>query len=325
MTSSTSAWNGRTVLVTGAAGLLGTRVAADLSVRGARVIGVDRDWPDLPRPAATVMVVEGDVRDRSGMAEVLASERVDTVVHLAAQTLVGPAFVDPVDTFRHNIEGTWQLLEACRSQGTVERIVVASSDKAYGDAGGKAYHEETPLRPRAPYDTSKAAADLLAQTYAHTYEMPIAVSRCANLYGPGDRNWSRVVPGTIRAVLEDEVPVIRSDGSPIRDYLFVGDASSGLILLAEAVGARVEMRGVPMNFSAENHLSVHEVVSLILELMGSAVEPRVLGEATHEIPVQTVCADRATRELGWRPMTEMGAGLTEAIDWYRSHLAELSR
>ena len=240
-----------------------------------------RDWPDVPRPAATVTVVEGDVRDRSGMAEILASERVDTVVHLAAQTLVGPALVDPVDTFRHNIEGTWQLLEACRSQGTVRRIVVASSDKAYGDAGGEAYHEEMPLRPRAPYDTSKAAADLLAQTYAHTYEMPIAVSRCANLYGPGDRNWSRVVPGTIRAVLEDEVPVICSDGSPIRDYLFVGDASSGLIALAEAVGTRVELRGMPMNFSAENHLSVREVVGLILEVMGSAFEPRVLGEATH--------------------------------------------
>ncbi|MGD8486126.1 MAG: NAD-dependent epimerase/dehydratase family protein [Chloroflexota bacterium] len=320
MTSDTSVWADRTVMVTGAAGLLGGRVVADLGASGARVIAVDRAWAGAPQPVEGAFAVDADVRDQEAVERTIAQERVDTVIHLAAQTLVGPALRDPVDTFEHNVAGTWHLLEACRSVGGVERIVVASSDKAYGDAGGRAYVEDMALRPRAPYDTSKAAADLIAQAYAHTYEMAVTVSRCANLYGEGDRNWSRIVPGTIRSVIEGQSPVIRSDGSPTRDYLYVGDASLGIIGLADAVGNRPALRGEPFNYSGSDHLSVREVVDLILDLMESDLEPRVLDEATHEIPAQTVSADRARQELGWRPMTDMRRGLVETIEWYRVYL-----
>jgi CDP-glucose 4,6-dehydratase len=250
----------------------------------------------------------------------LQQQGVDTVIHLAAQTLVGPAVSDPVNTFEHNVAGTWVLLEACRSSDRIERIVVASSDKAYGDAGGQAYVEEMALRPRAPYDTSKAAADMVAQSYAHTYSMPVVVSRCANLYGGGDRNWSRIVPGTIRSALRGKAPLIRSDGSPVRDYLYVADASDGILALADAVGSRTGLRGEPFNFGAEHRLAVKDVVALILELMGSDLQPIVLDEVEHEIHAQTVSAARVMREIGWRPTTDIRTGLTETIEWYRKYL-----
>ncbi len=186
------------------------------------------------------------------------------MIHLAAQTLVGPAIEDPVDTFSKNIEGTWSVLEACRSVNTVERIVVASSDKAYGDASGRPYREEAALRARHPYDTSKAVTDMLAQTYAFTYGLPVAITRCGNLYGGGDLNWSRIVPGTIRSVLEGESPVIRSDGTFVRDYLYVRDAAAGVLVLAEAVGDRPELAGTAFNFAAGARLSVIDIVRRIL-------------------------------------------------------------
>lgn len=319
-------WGGRRVLVTGAAGLLGGWLSEELLAHGATVLGLDRAWEDRRLGAREgYHVIEADVRDQDELSGLLRAERVDTVFHLAAQTLVGPALADPVETFRHNIEGTWSLLEACRRHGSVGAMVVASSDKAYGDAGGRPYREGMALRAHAPYDTSKAAADLLAQSYARTYDMPVTISRCANLYGGGDRNWSRIVPGTIRSIILGERPVIRSDGSPVRDYLHATDAAAGLIRLGEAVRARRELRGEPFNFSAGQRLSVLDLVGRILGLMGSKLRPIIRDEARHEIPAQTVSAGRARRELGWRPSVSLQAGLLSTIDWYRSLLGANGR
>ncbi len=315
-------WSGRRVLVTGAAGLLGGAVTSELSGCGATVLGLDIAWSEDDAAAVPGLVrVPGDVRDRTTVDRILRTEGVDSVIHLAAQTLVGPALRDPVDTFSHNIEGTWTILEACRAQPRVARIVVASSDKAYGDAAGRPYVETMALRPRHPYDTSKAAADLLAQTYAEAYGTPVAVTRCANLYGGGDLNWSRIVPGTIRSIVRGERPVIRSDGTFLRDYLFVRDAASGTLALADQVGRRPELRGRPFNFAAGQRLTVLEMVDRIIDLMDSKLAPRILAEPLHEIPVQRVSAARSRRELGWRPRSTLASGLRETIAWYRTYLA----
>lgn len=314
-------WAERRVLVTGAAGLLGRSVSERLIDRGAVVLGLDIAWPahDVDRPAG-VTVVPGDVRDRPTLEALILDQRVDTVIHLAAQTLVGPAVEDPVATFSHNVEGTWALLEACRARPSVERIVVASSDKAYGDAGGRPYRETMALRPVHPYDASKAMADLLAQTYAHTYGSPVAITRCANLYGGGDVNWSRIVPGTIRSVLLGESPIIRSDGTFVRDYLFVRDAATAVLVLADAVGRRPELRGEPFNFAAGQRLTALEMVERILRVMRSPLRPTILATSRNEVPVQRVSAARARRELGWRPQVALGAGLAETVAWYHAHL-----
>jgi CDP-glucose 4,6-dehydratase len=317
-----SPWSGRSVLVTGAAGLLGSWIARDLLESGATVLGLDNAWggPRATIPPEGVERIDGDIRDARLVRDLLNDRTVDTVIHLAAQTLVGPAIDDPVDTFSNNIEGSWTVLDACRTTGKVRRIVVASSDKAYGDASGRPYREEMALRPRHPYDTSKAVTDILAQTYAHTYGVPAAISRCGNLYGGGDLNWSRIVPGTIRSVLEGAAPIVRSDGTFVRDYLYVRDASLGLLALADAVGARPEIRGQAFNFAAGARMPVLDVVRRILALMGSDLEPIVQGLPLKEIPEQRVSAARARRVLGWRPRTTIESGLRETIDWYRAYL-----
>ncbi len=326
-------WSGRTVLITGAAGLLGGWVARELLESGASVLGLDVAW-DSPRattPPAGVERIDGDVRDTPLLRDLLRRRAIDTVIHLAAQTLVGPAIEDPVDTFSNNIEGSWSVLEACRNAGNagsgdgkggVRRIVVASSDKAYGDASGRPYREEMALRPHHPYDTSKAVTDLLAQTYGYTYGLPVAITRCGNLYGGGDLNWSRIIPGTIRSVVEREAPVIRSDGSFVRDYLYVRDAAAGVVALADAVGEQPEIAGTAFNFAAGVRLPVIEVVRRILTLMGSELEPVILGLPLKEIPEQRVSAARARRVLGWRPRSTVESGLLETIEWYRSYLTK---
>ena len=316
-------WAGRRVLVTGAAGLLGGWVDRAFIEAGAAVVGLDIAWqgPVATEPAAGVQVVDGDVRELEVLYRLLAEERIDTVIHLAAQTLVGPAVDDPIDTFSHNIAGTWSLLEACRRAGSVRSVVVASSDKAYGDAGGRPYRETMALRPHHPYDMSKAAADLLTQTYAHTYGLPAAIIRCGNLYGGGDLNWSRIVPGTVRSVLEGNRPVIRSDGSLVRDYLYVRDAAVGVMSLAAAIAGRPEtFRGEAFNFAGGARFSVREIVHRVLSLMDSSLEPTVEGRRLPEIPEQRVSASKARRILGWRPQTPVNRGLLETIAWYRDHL-----
>lgn len=320
---SSTRWQGRRVLVTGAAGLLGGWVDAALLAEGARVVGLDLAWDGAlaKPPKGDVRAVDGDVRDGDLVRRILDEERIDTVVHLAAQTLVGPAVQDPVDTFSHNIAGTWTILEACRAAAHVRSIVVASSDKAYGDAGGRPYREDMALRPNHPYDMSKAATDLLAQTYAYTYEMPTTITRCGNLYGGGDVNWSRLIPGTIRSVLVGERPVIRSDGTLVRDYLYVRDAAQGVLALANAVYMDpATLRGEAFNLAAGARLSVLQIVQRILQLMESPLEPIVEGQDLPEIGEQRVSAAKARRLLGWKSETPIEVGLRETIAWYRERL-----
>lgn len=317
-------WEGRSVLVTGAAGLLGGWVCRTLADAGARVGGLDIDWPhgtvlDEDDPMKRI---DGDVRDRATMDRVLRDEAIDTVVHLAAQAIVGPANEDPVETFEHNILGTWVTLDACRRRPEVTSIVVASSDKAYGDHGGKPYKEGMALLGRHPYAASKTCTDVLAQTYAGCFNLPIAITRCGNMYGGGDTEWSRIVPGTIRSILRGERPVIRSDGHFVRDYFFVEDAADGIIALAEAVATRTELVGEAFNFAADVHLSVLEIVERILGLMESDLEPDVRNEAVNEIPEQRVNAQKANEMLGWSPAHSLDEGLARTVEWYRGYFGD---
>lgn len=319
-------WQGKRVLVTGAAGLLGGWVTKALAEEGAEVLGLDNAWTPASagRAATGVAIVDGDVRDLARLREVLGGPQVDSVIHLAAQPIVGVANEDPIPTFDNNIAGTWTVLEACRQTGPRGGILVASSDKAYGDAGSGAYEEDMPLRARHPYAVSKACTDLIAQTYAESYGMGTVITRCGNLYGGGDKNWSRIVPGTIRSVMQGERPVIRSDGTPVRDYLYVEDIAAGMLLLAQAILSDPGLAGQPFNFGGGDRVGVLDVVKKILAEMGSDLTPDVRNESVNEIPEQRVGADKAERILGWRPTHSLDVGLKRTVAWYREHLADLA-
>jgi CDP-glucose 4,6-dehydratase len=260
------------------------------------------------------------VRDQALLERVLGEYEIDTVIHLAAQTLVPVANRNPVATFETNIAGTWALLEACRRSPKVKQIILASSDKAYGEAEKLPYDESTPLCGRHPYDVSKSCADLIAQSYAETYGSPVAITRCGNFYGPGDLNWNRIVPGTIRSVMRDERPIIRSDGKHIRDYFYVEDGAAAYLLLAEQLAANPNLRGEAFNFSNETQVSVLDLVHRLLDLMGSPLEPDVRNEASHEIRHQSLSAAKARRELGWQPLYTLDEGLRKTIPWYTEFL-----
>ena len=315
-------WDGQSVLVMGAAGLLGGWVCRKLADAGARVGGLDIDWSrgTVLGKGDPAKRIDGDVRDRGTMDRVLRDEAIDTVVHLAAQAIVGPANEDPVETFEHNILGTWVTLDACRRRPDVTGVVVASSDKAYGDHGSMPYTEDLALLGRHPYAASKTCTDVLAQTYAESFELPVAITRCGNMYGGGDTEWSRIVPGTIRSVLRGERPEIRSDGQFVRDYFFVEDAADGVIALAEVVTTQPDIRGEAFNFGADARLSVREIVERILRLMGSDLEPDVRNEAVNEILEQRVSAQKAHGMLGWSPARSLDEGLARTVDWYRDYL-----
>ncbi len=319
-------WLDRPTLVTGATGLVGGSVVRRLLRQQADVVCLVRDWvpeSELIRTGLTAQVktVRGDVRDQSLLERVLGEYEIDTVIHLAAQTLVPVANRNPVATFETNIAGTWALLEACRRSPKVGQIVLASSDKAYGEAEKLPYDETTPLCGRHPYDVSKSCADLIAQSYAATYGTPVAITRCGNFYGPGDLNWNRIVPGTIRSVLRGERPVIRSDGLNVRDYFHVEDGAAAYLLLAEKLAADPALRGEAFNFSNETQVTVLELVRKLLGLMGSPLEPDVRNEASHEIRHQSLSAAKARRELGWRPLYTLDEGLRKTVQWYTEFLA----
>jgi CDP-glucose 4,6-dehydratase len=264
--------------------------------------------------------VNGDVRSQSLLERVLGEYEIDTVIHLAAQTIVGIANRNPVSTFKTNIGGTWALLEACRRSPTVKQIVVASSDKAYGEHKQLPYNEDAPLTGRHPYDVSKSCADLIAQSYAATYDLPVAVTRCGNFYGGGDLNWNRIVPGTIRSVLRGQRPVIRSDGKFVRDYFYVEDGAAANLVLAEQLSRDNRLWGQAFNFSNESQVTVLEVVDRILKIMGSDFEPDVRNEAVNEIREQYLSAAKAREVLGWKPLFTLDDGLRHTIDWYREFL-----
>jgi CDP-glucose 4,6-dehydratase len=322
-------WRARPTLVTGATGLLGSWLTRRLADEGADVVCLVRDWvpqSELVRGGtmARVRSVRGDVRDQALLERVLGEYEIDTVFHLAAQTIVGVAQRNPVSTFESNIQGTWAMLEACRRSPRVKSIVVASSDKAYGDQERLPYDESTPLQGEHPYDVSKSCADLIAHAYAVSYDVPVAITRCGNFYGGGDLNWNRLVPGTIRSVLHGERPVIRSDGTLVRDYFYVEDGVGANMRLAEALRERPELAGEAFNFSNELQVSVMDLVGRILARMGSSLEPDVRNEASHEIKHQYLSAAKARRMLDWTPSFELDAGLERTVAWYRDFLAHAS-
>jgi CDP-glucose 4,6-dehydratase len=325
MAVTTGFWRDRPTLVTGATGLVGSWLVRNLVDRGADVVCLVRDrvpQSELVRSRTIecVKVVSGDIRDRDVVERTIGEYEVDTVFHLAAQTIVGIANRNPISTFESNIAGTWNVLEACRRCPTVKSIVVASSDKAYGDQEILPYSEETPLEGRHPYDVSKSCADLIAQAYGKTYSLPVAVTRCGNFYGGGDLNWNRIVPGTIRAVLRGERPVIRSDGQFVRDYFYVEDGAAAYMLLAEKLAGDSKFRGACFNFSNEFQIKVVDLVNEILKRMGSALEPEIRNEASNEIRHQWLSAERARGVLGWNPLFTLDEGLDRTIRWYKEYL-----
>jgi CDP-glucose 4,6-dehydratase len=315
-------WQDRPTLVTGATGLVGGWVVRRLLDLGADVVCLVRDW--VPQSLligegllTRVKSVRGDVRDQPLLERILGEYEVDTVIHLAAQTIVGIANRNPTSTFETNVGGTWSLLEACRRSPLVKQIVIASSDKAYGSHEQLPYGESAPLQGRHPYDVSKSAADLIAQSYGVTYGLPVAITRCGNFYGGGDLNWNRIVPGTIRSVIREERPIIRSDGTYIRDYFYVEDGAASYLALAEALAGKPELRGESFNFSNESPMTVVEVVDRVLKLMGSDLKPEIRNEATNEIRAQYLSAEKARTGLDWAPLFTMEEGLTRTISWYR--------
>ena len=316
-------WRDRSALVTGATGLLGGWVTAALLERGAHVVALVRDEvPDCYLLAeglsARCVLVRGELSDLAVLERVLLEYDVRAVFHLAAQTQVGVARRGPYHTLESNVRGTYTLLEAARRIGAVEAILVASSDKAYGEHATLPYTEATPLLGASAYDASKAAADLLARAYARSYELPVVVTRCGNLVGGGDLNWERLVPGTIRSLLRGERPVIRSDGTPERDYLSVRDAAHAYVELASR--AR-ELSGEAFNFSLERPLSVLEMVELVADAVGVHLAPDIRNDAAGEIKRQYLSAEKARRVLGWRPRWSLEEELGETVRWYRRYLA----
>lgn len=315
---------GRSVLVTGARGLIGGWLTRALLREGATITVIDREV--RPQSVLAMMnlehrvnVVDGDIAAGTSLARALAEYEVEVVFHLAAQTLVQPANTAPLETFESNIRGTWLLLEACRSAG-VERVIVASSDKAYGASAQLPYREDQALAPAHPYEVSKAAADMIARSYWHTWRLPVAVTRLANVYGGGDPNRSRLVPEAVTAALARRAPVVRSDGSPERDFLYVEDAAAAYLAVAGALH-RGDGCGEAFNAGFGRPHRVGDVVALICRLAGTGVTPDIQGSGNPpgEIDRQWVDAGKLRALTGWEPVVELEEGLRRTLDWYRSH------
>lgn len=318
-------WRDKRVFITGCTGHLGSWLTAELLMHGAHVVGLVRDRmanSQLIRTANIdqIDVVYGNVCDYALLERVFAEYEIDTVFHLAAQTLVGVANRAPLSTFETNIRGTWMILEAARHNPVVRRIVTASSDKAYGPQQQLPYCEDAPLQGQHPYDVSKSCADLIALTYAHTYGLPATIIRSANLYGGGDLNWNRIVPGTMRSVLRGERPLLRSDGTMKRDYIFIKDVIRGFLLAAENMH-QPDVAGGAFNFGSNNPVSVLEMVNTIIQLSDYPhLEPIILDEARHETRDQYLCTDKASQILGWQPQYTLKSGLRDTMTWYREFL-----
>jgi CDP-glucose 4,6-dehydratase len=318
-------WKDRPVFVTGGTGLVGSWLVKRLTEAAAEVVCLVRDWvpqSELVRTGTLdrIRVVRGDVRDQDTLERSLGEYEIDTVIHLAAQTIVGIANRNPISTFETNIQGTWALLEAVRRSPAVKQTIIASSDKAYGVQEKLPYDESTPLNGTHPYDVSKSCADLISYTYANTYRMNVGVTRCGNFYGGGDLNWNRIVPGTIRSILNNERPVIRSDGQFVRDYFYVEDGAAAYMLLAEKMAADKNLAGGAFNFSNEIQVTVLDLVNRLIQLMGSSLTPDVRNEASHEIKHQYLSAEKARKVLDWHPLFTLEDGLARTVKWYEEFL-----
>ena len=318
-----SFWVGRRVLVTGATGVVGSWLTKDLLALGAHVVALVLDadpQTELYRSGAirSVNVVQGRLEDFSAVERAIVAHEVDTVFHLGAQAIVQVGQRSPRATFETNVRGTWNVLEACRLHSDlVERVVVASSDKAYGEHDALPYTEDMPLQGKYPYEVSKSCADLITQSYFHTYALPVAVARCGNIYGGGDLNWSRIVPGTIRSLFRGESPVLRSDGNFIRDYIYVKDVSNAYLRLAERLSVP-EVRGQGFNFSPQTQVTVLEIVNLIRRLAQCEhIQPTILNSAKGEIRNQYLSSAKAEKLLHWKPAYDLERGLAETLKWYR--------
>jgi len=319
-----SQWSTRSVLVTGATGMVGSNLCRRLLDEGARVVGLiadDDPTSELARSGtlSKMVVMSGRLERYDDVERAINNTEVDTVIHLGAQPIVGAAARAPRHAFETNIQGTWNVLDACRLIGSrVQRVVVASSDKAYGAQPVLPYVEDMPLAGVQPYEVSKSCTDLIALSYAKTYGVPVAVARCGNIYGRGDLNWNRIVPGTMRSLIRGAQPVIRSDGSLIRDYLHVDDVTNAYLTLADRA---TEFAGEAFNFSDESPMSVLEIYAAICDAAGMAdTEPAILGEASDEIPAQYLNASKAREGLGWTPTISLGDGLAQTFAWYQAFL-----
>ena len=315
------------MFVTGATGLIGGWLVKQLLDLQADVVCLVRDWiPGCELVRANliehVKVVRGDVRDQALLERILGEYEINTVVHLAAQSIVKVANRDPAEALDTNVRGTWSLLEACRKRPPVRQVVLASTDKVYGDTDILPYKEEMPLLAKYPHDVSKACAEMVARGYAATYGTPLAVTRLPNIFGGGDLNWSRIIPGTIRTVLSDQAPEITSDGTFIRDYLYVEDAAAAHLLLAEKLAEDPDLSGQAFNISNETPLTALELVQCILELMDSPLQPVVLDQAQHEIKNQYLDAAKAREVLDWQPLFTLQQGLQLSIEWYRHYFSD---
>ena len=325
----TSFWKNRTAFVTGAAGFVGAHVTRMLVEQGATVVCLQRDAIrinplDLFDLRSRITTVTGSIEDLPLMQRILNEYEIEAVFHLAAQAIVGVANRSPISTFETNIRGTYMLLEACRLVPTVKRVVVASSDKAYGSHQELPYTEEHPLHGLYPYDASKACTDIIARSFALSYQLPVAVSRFANIYGPGDLNLSRIVPGTLLSLLRGEAPIIRSDGTPIREFVHVEDVARGYLLLAEQID---QTRGEAFNFGADSPISILDFVNLMIRVAGleGRISPQILlkEKIDREIDAQYLSAHKASARLGWNEAISLDAGLRLTLDWYRDNLDRL--
>jgi CDP-glucose 4,6-dehydratase len=320
-----SFWEHRPVAVTGATGFLGSHLTAQLVELGAAVVVLVRD--EVPGTTISeawrphVAVVQGSVEDQAVVERLLGDYGVRTVLHLAAQSQVGVANRNPLATYEANVAGTWSVLEAVRRTPTVAQVVTASSDKAYGAQPLLPYDEDMPLLAVNPNDVSKACADLISTSYHRTFGVPVCVTRCGNFFGPGDVNWERLVPGTIRSLLRGERPVIRSDGTMVRDYLYVVDGALAYLRLVESMAADPAVVGEAFNFSTETPMTVLELVAALQAAAGTDLEPDIRATATHEIDSQYLSAAKARKVLGWQPTVSVEAALVETVDWYRAELA----
>jgi CDP-glucose 4,6-dehydratase len=323
-TADTAFWRDRPVAVTGATGFLGSHVVDQLVGLGAHVAILVRDEvvrsPISDAWAGQVAVVRGAVEDQAVMERLLGEYESRTVLHLAAQSQVGVANRNPSATYEANVAGTWSLLEAVRRSPRVEQVITASSDKAYGAQPTLPYDEDMPLLAVNPYDVSKACADLISTSYHRTFDVPVCVTRCGNFFGPGDQNWERLVPGTIRSLLRGDRPLIRSDGTMVRDYLYVVDGALAYLRLVEAMAEDPALIGEAFNFSTETPLTVLELVAALQAAAGTDLEPDIRATATHEIDSQFLSAAKARKLLGWAPTLSVEEALGKTVDWYRSHL-----
>ena len=325
-----SFWKNRNVFLTGGFGLLGSALTEELHAAGARLVLLKRDHAASSRlltlPAFQhVDIVNGDFEDYQVLYRALNEYEIDTVFHVGAQPIAPVGNRAPLPTLRANIMGTANVLEACRLSPLIKRVVVASSDKAYGPQVILPYTEEAALKGTHPYDVSKSCTDLIAQMYWNTYQLPVCVTRCGNLYGPGDLNWQRVIPETIKHLLAGEAPVIRSDGKFIRDYFFIRDAAHAYIRLAEEMD-RPEIVGQAFNFSTGNRFTVIDIVRRVMTAMGKTdLEPTILNQAKAEIVEQTLSSEKAKRLLGWEPQFSVDQGLAETITWYREYFDKYQR